>query len=280
MDAATMPLVSVGITTYNRPDYLKLALDGVLRQTYRNLEIIISADCTPCEKTRVLLQEYAQRDSRIRLFNQPTNIGPPANFQFVLKQATGAYFFWADDDDLRDERWVEMLLPKLADGNTVVALSKVVSIDLEGRVVKEYRPLRYAGSRPLRLASFFLAEAAEGKANIVCGMYRTAFLRSVRHWGEYDRNLFAVDVLFVFDCLQHGNVEVDASVTLYKRLPVGKSFPVSSARDFIQRVYRRVEHDFVCVSIVDNLLDKALLLLLIPVKLVKQLAYKVALRIR
>lgn len=280
MNSAKAPLVSVGITTYNRPEFLQLALDGVLRQSFGNLEIIISADCTPCEKTKAILQEYAQRDSRIRLFNQPTNIGPPANFQFVLKQATGDYFFWADDDDLRDERWVEMLLPKLADNNTVVALSKVVSIDLEGLAVKEYRPLRYVGNRPLRLASFFLAEAAEGKANIVCGLYRTAFLRGIRHWGEYDRNLFAVDVLFVLDCLQHGNAEVDESVTLYKRLPVGKSFPVRSSSDLIHRIFRRLQHDFVCVGIVDHLLDKTLLLFLIPVKLIKQLVYKVAQRIR
>jgi glycosyltransferase involved in cell wall biosynthesis len=285
-EQATLPLVSAGMTTYNQPDYLKLALDAVLNQTHSNLEIIISEDCTPCEKTKALIREYAQKDSRIKSFSQPTNIGPPANLQFVLKQASGEYFFWADDDDLRDERWIEVLLQKLAVENTVAALSNVVAIDPVGNVVMRCRPLQFVGPRTFRLAHYFLAEGAEGTSNIVCGLFRTTFLRSIKHWAEYDRrflddrHFLAVDMLFVLDCLQHGNVLAVPSVTLYKRRSVNKCLPVSSTADLFHRIYKRLQYDLVCVGMVDSWLDKAVLLSLIPVKLIKQLSYKVMQHLR
>jgi len=280
LNAATMPLVSVGITTYNRPAYLKRALDGVLGQTYSNLEVIVSEDCTPCKETKALLLEYAQKDSRIRYFSQPTNLGPPANIQFVLTQASGEYFFWADDDDLRDERWVEALLRKLVDEEAVVVFSNLVSIDLDGKLLRRFRPLRFAGVRTIRLARYFLAEAAEGKVNLAYGLFRTAFLRGIKHWGKYDRGLLAVDMLFVLDCLRHGNALVDPSVTLYKRMGVGKSFPVSSTGDLFRRAYKELRQDLACVGVVDRWLDKSVLLLLIPVKLTRILLYRFALRPR
>src|SRR6267154_1933824 len=92
MSTKDMPLVTVGMTTYNRPESLKGALDGVINQTYKNLEIIISEDCSPCEKTKSLLREYAQRDNRIKYISQKANLGPSTNIYFVLTQATGEYF--------------------------------------------------------------------------------------------------------------------------------------------------------------------------------------------
>ena len=273
MEAVNAPLVSVGITTFHRPDYLRQALDCVFGQTYGNLEIIISEDCTPCEETKTLLRYYAQKDSRVRYFSQPVNIGPPANFQFVLNQARGEYFFWADDDDLRDARWVEVLLRKLTTEDAVVAFSDLMSMDLDGKHLKHFSPLRFAGARPIRLARYFLAEAAEGKVNLLCGLFRTEFLRGIKHWGQYDRSLLAVDVLFVLDILQHGNSLVDPSVTLYKRMGVGKSLPVNSSGGFFSRARKELRQDLASVRVVDRWLDKAVLLLLIPVKLFKNLLY-------
>ncbi|MFC1536575.1 glycosyltransferase family 2 protein [Pseudomonadota bacterium] len=275
MNPESLPLVSVGMAVYNRPDYLREALEGVVNQTHKNLEIIISEDCSPCEETKALIREYERRDNRIRCFRQKSNLGPPANIHFVLTQATGEFFMWADDDDLRDERWVEVLLKKGAQEDTAIAIGNVVSIDPDKNVVKRYSPFQFSGPRPIRLARYFLDEPEEGKANVVCGLFRTDFLRSIKYWGEYDRSLFANDILFSIDCLQYGTFEVDTSVTIYKRFAAGKDLPASSLGDLILRVYRRIQHDLVCVGIVNHWLDKTVLFLLIPVKLVRQLIYKI-----
>jgi len=280
MSEEKSPLVSVGMTTYNRPEYLKLALDGILNQTYRNLEIIISEDCSPCEKTKALLREYEQKDDRIRYFSQKVNLGPPANLQFVLQQATGEYFMWADDDDVRDKQWIEVLLRRMAVEDTIAAIGTVVSMDAEGNPIRQYQSLQFSGARPIRLARYFLAEESEGKANIVCGLFDTSSLRSIKHWREYNKKYYGVDYLFVLDCLQYGNVMVDPSVSVYKRVTVGKDMPAVSLSDYTQRAYRRLQYYLVCIGVANHWFDKLLLSLLLPVKLIKAISYKISMRFK
>lgn len=270
MNYEAEPLVSVGITTYNRPEYLRQAIESVVNQTYRNLEIIISEDCTPCEKTKELIRDYAKRDPRIKCFNQKTTLGPPNNIRFVLQQATGEYFMWADDDDVRDQRWVEALLTKIAVPGTSVAVGKVVSIDAGGRAVAQYGALQYAGLRPLRIAKYFLAEERDGKSNVVCGLFRTDFLRSLKHWSQYQYNRFGGgDYLFVLDCVQHGNVLVEPSVCIYKRLPVYDEEFLRNGPSRFQRALRQLEYFAASLAVLHNWFDKMIVALLIPVRLAR-----------
>ena len=53
-----MNLVTILIPTYNRPQYLKFALESVLNQTYQNLEIVIS-DNSPNDETESMLQSFS-----------------------------------------------------------------------------------------------------------------------------------------------------------------------------------------------------------------------------
>ncbi|MBN1168115.1 MAG: glycosyltransferase family 2 protein [Methanospirillaceae archaeon] len=93
------PLVSVGIPTYNRPEGLRRTLNCITGQTYKNLEIIVSDNCSLGPETERVVREFMGRDSRIQFFQQNENMGVAFNFQFVLEKATGEYFMWAADDD-------------------------------------------------------------------------------------------------------------------------------------------------------------------------------------
>ena len=79
------PLVSVGIPTYNRPDGLRRTLECITGQTYRNLEIIVSDNCSPNPDADKVGKEFAQKDPRIQYFRQKENTGG-FNFKFVLQQ--------------------------------------------------------------------------------------------------------------------------------------------------------------------------------------------------
>ena len=92
-------LVSVGIPTYNRPQGLRLALECVTLQTYKNLEIIISDNFSTNPEVELVIKEYKDKDQRIRYFRNSENIGATKNFDLVLEKATGKYFMWAADDD-------------------------------------------------------------------------------------------------------------------------------------------------------------------------------------
>ena len=107
------PLVSVGLPAY-KAEFLSRAIDSVLQQTYRNLELIIVNDCSPHD-----IQSVVSRydDARIKYFVNETNVGvkdPACNWNECLKKAGGEYFCLICDDDVYEPEFIEEML-KLAD---------------------------------------------------------------------------------------------------------------------------------------------------------------------
>ncbi len=102
----TGPLVSVGIPTYNRPDGLLRTIKQIASQTYAHLEIVVSNNASPNPLVAQLLARCAELDPRIRVVNQPENLGLLKNFQYVLNHSAGEYFMWAADDDEWDPNFV------------------------------------------------------------------------------------------------------------------------------------------------------------------------------
>lgn len=99
-------LVSVGIPTYNRPEGLKRTLECITKQTYKNLEIIVSDNCSPNLKVKEVVRKFQIKDNRIKYFRQSKNIYGN-NFLFVLEKATAEYFMWAADDDSWDSQYIK-----------------------------------------------------------------------------------------------------------------------------------------------------------------------------
>ena len=100
-----LPLVTIAIPTFNRADsYLSQALQSALKQTYPNLEILVSDNCST-DQTESLLTGIA--DPRIRYFRHETNIGANNNVNFCIEQAKGEYLLILHDDDAIDRDFVE-----------------------------------------------------------------------------------------------------------------------------------------------------------------------------
>ena len=107
------PLVSIGIPVKNgfnnkSEEDIDLAkvLDSILNQSYDNLEIIVSNNCSS-DETNSYLEKLSKTDKRIKIFNQNNQIEAGENFQFVLDQAKGKYFRWNAADDLMSEDYIE-----------------------------------------------------------------------------------------------------------------------------------------------------------------------------
>ena len=66
---AKKPLISVIVPVYNVEKYLPKCLDSLLAQTWQELEIIVVDDGSP-DNSWDIMQEYARRDSRVRLIRQ------------------------------------------------------------------------------------------------------------------------------------------------------------------------------------------------------------------
>jgi glycosyltransferase involved in cell wall biosynthesis len=130
------PLVTIGIPTYNRADgLLKEALDSALNQTYKNIEIIVSDNCS-IDHTEELVQSY--HDSRIKYYKQPINIGPFRNMNFCLEKAQGVYFLMLYDDDLIDNNFIETCLryANHKDDNGII-IAGAREINNQGEIITE-----------------------------------------------------------------------------------------------------------------------------------------------
>ena len=94
----TEPKVSIGLPVYNDAETIEKTINSLLRQTFKNFELIISDNASDDETARIC-EEFLLKDSRIKYIRQPYNIGGEENFEFVLKQAKGKYFKWIGGDD-------------------------------------------------------------------------------------------------------------------------------------------------------------------------------------
>lgn len=94
----SMPLISIAIPTYNREYYLSQAIESVLRQSYPNIEIIIS-DNASTDHTEEVVNKYLNNDS-IKYYKNTTNIGMVPNWRKILYEyVTGDWLLILSDDD-------------------------------------------------------------------------------------------------------------------------------------------------------------------------------------
>jgi glycosyltransferase involved in cell wall biosynthesis len=125
-------LVSVIIPTYNRPKYLKQAIDSAVKQTYKNIEIIVSDDCSP-ENPQKIVDSF--NDPRIRLRRNPKNLGISRNVIAAYKEARGKYVASLNDDDMWNEDFLEKLVLHLdANPNLVLAFSDHYIINPDSKI--------------------------------------------------------------------------------------------------------------------------------------------------
>lgn len=134
MKNQTSPLVSIGIPTYNRAsNYLKHALRSALNQTYKNIEIIVSDNCSP-DETESAVKSFD--DSRIRYFRQSENIGALRNCNFCLEQSQGQYFLLLLDDDVVDDDFISTCLDAAKPPNEPgIIVTGVRQIDSAGNIL-------------------------------------------------------------------------------------------------------------------------------------------------
>lgn len=100
------PLVSVVISTYNRKESLKRAVQSVLAQSYSNIEVVIVRDGG--EPVKDVVASY--NDSRIILIDNEDNGGKGYAVNCALQECNGEYVCYLDDDDVYYPWHIETLV--------------------------------------------------------------------------------------------------------------------------------------------------------------------------
>ena len=122
------PLCSVGLPIYNAEKHLEQALDTILGQTLKNIEVVIS-DNRSTDSSLSICESYARKDNRIRIFVQDENIGASRNWNFVFENSTGRYFKWASANDYVAEDMLETCITLLErDPSIVLAYGRTMML--------------------------------------------------------------------------------------------------------------------------------------------------------
>lgn len=110
----THPLISILIPVYNRVNLIGPCIESALAQTFSNFEIII-VDNASTDGTWEKCSTYAQNDSRIRIFQNHTNIGPVRNWQRCIQVAKGKFGKILFSDDLIYPEFLEKTISLIED---------------------------------------------------------------------------------------------------------------------------------------------------------------------
>lgn len=178
-----LPIVSVGIPTYNRPEGLRRTLNCITSQTYANIEIIVSDNCSDNENVSKVIDEFRTRDNRIIGIKQTRNIGAFNNFKFVLQKSSGTYFMWAADDDFWERNFIEELV--CAIGDRSASFCNYSSINREEASNQDFRIfLSASGNTRYEQIKNFLLERVP---SMIYGLYvREHLLWFLRSNVQYD----------------------------------------------------------------------------------------------
>lgn len=125
------PLVSIALATYNGERFLKEQLDSLLAQTYGSFEIVVTDDGSS-DDTCNILQEYANRDSRIRWQHSKNERGFINNFTGALKLCKGQIIFLCDQDDVWYPEKIEKHVECYKDPSVEWAYNEVRLVDEKG----------------------------------------------------------------------------------------------------------------------------------------------------
>jgi len=106
------PKVSILIPTYNRENLIKETVESALEQTYDDYEIII-VDNKSTDNTYKIAEEYADKNEKIKAFQNENNLGPVGNWKIALQKSSGEYIKFLWSDDLIDKMFLEKTVPIL-----------------------------------------------------------------------------------------------------------------------------------------------------------------------
>ncbi|WP_110665717.1 glycosyltransferase [Salinicola halophilus] len=131
---ASTARVSVIIPVYNAARTLPTALESLLAQSHRDLEILVSDDAST-DETVAVAEGYAARDARIKVLRNPVNQGPYAARNHALNHCTGDYVTTHDADDWSHPRKIELQAAQLDANPEVIAnLSRQIRLEEDGRI--------------------------------------------------------------------------------------------------------------------------------------------------
>lgn len=194
--------VSVIITTYNVEQYIQEAIQSVLKQTYRNIELII-VDDRSIDNTVQLIKQI--KDERITLLINEENSGPSFSRNRGIDASKGEFVAILDGDDWWDNRRIEKCLKYFTDEVDVVCDN--INFIIDGEDTIRSTLFDEKGITKDKAFQISINEFIQSDLGLFKPIIRKAFLskNKIKYVNEY---WHGEDFLFLIDCLLNGKMLV------------------------------------------------------------------------
>ena len=122
--------LSIIVPIYKVEQYIERCIRSLMEQTMKeNIEFIFVNDCTPDNSIQILqnvIQEYPNRSSQIRIYNNTKNIGLHETRKVGVNIAKGEYIGWCDSDDWIEPNMYEEMYLKTQNGEIDVVVCNYI----------------------------------------------------------------------------------------------------------------------------------------------------------
>lgn len=127
-------LISIIVPAYNAEKSIRRTIDSILEQTYKNLEIIVINDCS-IDNTLLVLEQYSNADSRIKVINLEENQGVHEARMHGLRASKGQWIGFVDADDYVHPEMYQTLWNDALKYNADIALCSVRRVNEYGKLI-------------------------------------------------------------------------------------------------------------------------------------------------
>jgi glycosyltransferase involved in cell wall biosynthesis len=122
------PFVSICIPVYNGEDHLQKCLDSAISQSFLNIEIIIVNDSST-DNSQSIINRYALKDKRIKVFINPTNLGLTGNWNKCIELSSGEWIKFLFQDDYLTNNCIERMLNDTLVNDSLLVCKRTFLLD-------------------------------------------------------------------------------------------------------------------------------------------------------
>ncbi len=200
--------LSIIIPVYNSSPFLEHSVSTILEQLESDMELILIDDCS-LDNSYEICKSLAKKDKRIKVLKNKVNKGICYTRNVGLKNATGEYVAFCDDDDEWGKDLVKDQL-EIIRNNPEVDMIKfgrsLVLVNSANQVIStEETSMKVTGmiNENEKYCSYFKIRPSKSLVNVWNGFYKLQMLKENHIYFDESMKYGSEDALFSFDCFMH-----------------------------------------------------------------------------
>jgi glycosyltransferase involved in cell wall biosynthesis len=201
--------VSIGIPVYNRPIEMTRTIESIISQTYKNLELIISNNCSTNQDVNKISLDYSNKDNRIIYYNHKQPLPVIDHYNFIKSKLTGDFFLILADDDWIDSNYIEECINFLNQNfDYSLACGNCFYHSLDGKVTEKIKIISIENANPfIRVFDYY--------KNVNLNGYYYCLKRSIPEKDFYFTNKLGFDWHYIAKFAFRGKVKVIENTAMH-----------------------------------------------------------------